>query len=112
MSVNVCGHGSAVRPVGDKVEPCSAMSLSSHRLMEKACDASVLRPAGGHADHRRGDGGRPRLRPDARPRMMRRGELYNYRDPASIRGTGVVALLVEFPPTGDGHQWVAMQWLG
>ncbi|MFI5734988.1 hypothetical protein ACIA49_33055 [Kribbella sp. NPDC051587] len=44
--------------------------------------------------------------------MMRRGELYNYRDPASIRGTGVVALLVEFPPTGDGHQWIAMQWLG
>ncbi|WP_405056856.1 hypothetical protein OG474_29465 [Kribbella sp. NBC_01505] len=43
---------------------------------------------------------------------MRRGELYNYRDPAGVRGTGIVALLVEFPPNDDGQQWVALQWLG
>ncbi|WP_202873713.1 hypothetical protein [Kribbella speibonae] len=44
--------------------------------------------------------------------MMRRGELYRYRDPSGVSGTGVVALVVEFPPNDDGHQWVAAKWLG
>ncbi|MER7244628.1 hypothetical protein [Kribbella sp. NPDC000426] len=43
---------------------------------------------------------------------MRRGELYRYRDPSGVSGTGVVALLVEFPPNQDGQQWVAVKWLG
>ncbi|WP_410790549.1 hypothetical protein [Kribbella sp. C-35] len=43
---------------------------------------------------------------------MRRGELYRYRDPSGVSGTGVVALLVEFPPNEDGQQWVAAKWLG
>jgi hypothetical protein len=43
---------------------------------------------------------------------MRRGELYRFRDPASVDGTGVVAFVVEFPPNGDGSQWVAVKWLG
>ncbi|RZT17490.1 hypothetical protein EV649_5036 [Kribbella sp. VKM Ac-2569] len=43
---------------------------------------------------------------------MRRGELYRYRDPSGVSGTGVVALVVEFPPNEDGHQWVAAKWLG
>lgn len=43
---------------------------------------------------------------------MRRGELYRYRDPSGVSGTGVVALLVEFPPDHEGHQWVVAQWLG
>ncbi|GAB3930367.1 hypothetical protein GCM10029976_032040 [Kribbella albertanoniae] len=44
--------------------------------------------------------------------MMRRGELYQFRDPSGAGGTGVVALLVEFPPNHDGRQWVAVSWLG
>lgn len=43
---------------------------------------------------------------------MRRGELYRFRDPSGVSGTGVVALLVEFPPNDDGQQWVAVKWLG
>ena len=43
---------------------------------------------------------------------MRRGELYRYRDPSGSSGTGVVALLVEFPPNELGQQWVAAAWLG
>lgn len=43
---------------------------------------------------------------------MRRGELYRYRDSFGVGGTGVVALLVEFPPNEDGHQWLAVKWLG
>lgn len=43
---------------------------------------------------------------------MRRGELYRYRDPSGVSGTGVVALVVEFPPNQDGQQWVALKWLG
>jgi hypothetical protein len=43
---------------------------------------------------------------------MRRGELYRYRDPSGVSGTGVVALVVEFPPNEDGHQWVVAKWLG
>ncbi|GAA2811926.1 hypothetical protein GCM10010522_32110 [Kribbella solani] len=44
--------------------------------------------------------------------LMRRGELYRYRDPSGVSGTGVVALVVEFPPNEDGRQWVAVKWLG
>lgn len=44
--------------------------------------------------------------------MMRRGKLYRYRDPSGVSGTGVVALVVEFPPNEDGQQWVAAKWLG
>ncbi|MDX2970964.1 hypothetical protein [Kribbella solani] len=29
-----------------------------------------------------------------------------------MSGTGVVALVVEFPPNEDGRQWVAVKWLG
>ncbi|WP_432877168.1 hypothetical protein ACQPYH_28180 [Kribbella sp. CA-245084] len=29
-----------------------------------------------------------------------------------MSGTGVVALVVEFPPNEDGQQWVAVKWLG
>ncbi|GAA1580335.1 hypothetical protein GCM10009789_37710 [Kribbella sancticallisti] len=43
---------------------------------------------------------------------MRRGELYRCRDPSGVSGTGVVALLVEFPPNEDGQRWVAVNWLG
>jgi hypothetical protein len=43
---------------------------------------------------------------------MRRGELYRYRDPSGVSGTGVVALVEEFPPNDDGHQWLAVKWLG
>jgi hypothetical protein len=38
---------------------------------------------------------------------MRRGELYRYRDPSGVSGTGVVAQVVQFS-TG----WVAIGWLG
>jgi hypothetical protein len=44
--------------------------------------------------------------------LMRRGELYRYRDPSGVSGTGVVALVVEFPPNDDGRQWVVVKWLG
>ncbi|GAA1668163.1 hypothetical protein GCM10009745_08240 [Kribbella yunnanensis] len=43
---------------------------------------------------------------------MRRFELCRYRDPSDVSGTGVVALGVEFPPDHEGHQWVALKWLG
>ncbi|GAA1716470.1 hypothetical protein GCM10009745_76210 [Kribbella yunnanensis] len=43
---------------------------------------------------------------------MRRGELFRYRDPSGVRGTGVVGLVVEFPPNEDGLQWIALKWLG
>lgn len=43
---------------------------------------------------------------------MRRGELYRFRDPSGVSGTGVVALLVEFPPDDEGRQWVVLKWLG
>lgn len=43
---------------------------------------------------------------------MRRGELYCYRDPSGASGTGVVALIVEFPPNRDGQQCVVASWLG
>lgn len=43
---------------------------------------------------------------------MRRGELYRYRDPSGVSGTGVVALVVEFPPNEDGQQWLVVKWLG
>src|SRR5437879_3390465 len=44
--------------------------------------------------------------------LMRRGELYRYRDPSGVSGTGVVALVVEFPPNEDGRQWLVAKWLG
>ena len=43
---------------------------------------------------------------------MRRFELYRYRDPSGISGTGVVAIGLEFPPDHEGHQWIALKWLG
>src|SRR3954451_855090 len=44
--------------------------------------------------------------------LMRREKLYRYRDPSGVSGTGVVALVVEFPPNDDGRQWVVVKWLG
>lgn len=43
---------------------------------------------------------------------MRRFELYRYRDPCGVSGTGVVAIGLEFPPDHEGHQWIALKWLG
>ena len=43
---------------------------------------------------------------------MRRFELYRFRDPSGVSGTGVVAIGIEFPPDNEGHQWVALKWLG
>jgi hypothetical protein len=43
---------------------------------------------------------------------MRRFELYRYRDPSGVSGTGVVAIGLEFPPDHEGHQWIALKWLG
>ena len=40
---------------------------------------------------------------------MRRGELYRFRDPSGVSGTGVVALLVEVPPDDEGRQWVILK---
>src|SRR4051794_16849677 len=82
MSANVRGHGSPVQ-----------------------AGPSALR-------HGRQSGRRPVRESTKETKLMRRGELYRYRDPSGVSGTGVVALVVEFPPNDDGHQWVAVKWLG